>query len=379
MDTLQEFINQYGPTAAKFYLQEISRSLLPEERIRVCWRYPLPSTSAIDIIYSEEMGRARSAGLMKCGSGWVCPACQGYIAERRRQELQKAIDDTRESMVVVMATFTVQHGRKDQLSALIEKMMEAYRQMKSGRHWQAIKNHYQMVGSVRALEVTHGAHGWHPHYHELIFMSKDVLSDNNAGCLDELERSLKGDVGGRWFECLATKGLYSDIEQAFDVRTASARIGEYVAKFGKMPRAGVSVDAAEMTGRNTKICREGNYSINELLFRAASDKQARGLFVEYAKATKGRSQLQWSRGLKDLLNIEIIRDEIAAQGIETQTDRILASIDFDTWRNLAGMGLLPQLMTIANLGDENKVNWLLERVREKMSQSNATIDWQLGH
>lgn len=374
-ETMQDFVEKYGETALRFYLLEVSRSLIPEERIRVCWRYPLPQRTAVQIIYSDERERARASGTMKCGSNWVCPACMNYIQEQRRLELQTAMDRSADEMITVMVTYTVQHDASSRLAPLIASMTEAYRKTRSGRYWQDIKQHYMIRGSIRSLEVTHGANGWHPHFHELLFIDKSILKPNLAGSLDELSASIKGDIGGQWYEKISDAGLYVNINDAFDVKAGNKHTFEYIAKFGRLPRDGaISVPAYEMTHRTTKVANRGGFGVLDMLFAAGSgDDRYKSLFKEYAAATKGRSMIHWSRGLKKMLDIEVIRDEIAAQGIETETDRLLAEIDLVLWRKIADNGHLGQVMTYANTGDKEKLAILLDRIREKYKAKTVSF------
>jgi hypothetical protein len=141
-----------------------------------------------------------------------------------------------------------------------------------------------------------------------------------------------------------------------------------VAKWGILP-----VDASEdtvtheITSSHTKIARRGSFGVVDILFAAGEgDTQAKALFVEYAQATKGRSRLQWSKGLKERLGIDDIRDEIASEGITTESDILLATIPQNEWSFLARTGHLGQLMTYANEGNIEKMNWLLTELRGKM-------------
>jgi len=341
----------------------------------VCWRYPLPQRRAVEIIYSDERGRARASGTMKCGSNWVCPACMTYIQEQRRLELQTAMDRSSGEMITVMVTYTVQHSKTDRLKALIAVMTDAYRKTRSGRYWQDIKAHYSICGSVRSMEVTYGAFGWHPHFHELMFLDKSVLGHDRAGGLDELAQALKGDVGGQWYEKITNAGLWANIDDAFDVKAGNKYTADYIAKFGRLPKDGsLSVPAHEMTYRTTKTANKGSFGVLDMLFAAGQgSNEYKRLFVEYADATKGRSMIHWSRGLKKRLDINVIRDEIAAQGVETETDRLLAEITLPQWRVIADNGHLAQVMTVANQGDKTSLHDLLARIDEKHSRHTVSL------
>lgn len=370
----ESFVEKYGKTALRFYLLEVSRMLLPNERVKICWRYPLPARKTVEIIYSDERGRARAKGTMKCGQGWVCPACMSYIQEQRRVELQTAMDRAQDDMITVMLTYTAQHDQGSRLAPMVASMTEAYRKTRSGRNWQDLKQFYSIRGSVRTMEVTFGANGWHPHFHELMFMDKSVLDANRAGGLDELSDALKGDVGGAWYEKLASSGMHTNIEKAFDVKAGNKYTADYINKFGRIPQNGdLSVSAYEITHSSTKTANRGGFGVLDLLFAAAHDKGAQRLFKEYHAATKGRSMVHWSRGLKTLLDINVIRDEIAAQGIETETDRILAEIDIHFWRWIGDRGFLAQVMTVSNEGDAVSLRCLLRKLEDRRDSEVTTL------
>jgi len=360
-----DFLSQYGDTALRFYLLEVARGLLPDNRIQVCWRYPLPARKSIEIIYSDERGCARSNGTMKCGSGWVCPACMRYIAQRRREELELAMARSKEKYFTVMLTFTARHNRGDKLAELLASMVKAYGKVFSGRWWHTMKSELMANGAIRATEITYGANGWHPHFHVIWFVDKAMLDDDIAGSPEEYAQAVRNHVGDQWLTKLESVGL-SGNSAAFDVRTANDDIAEYVSKWGHMPANWSSnVSAYEVASAVTKKAKAGNIGVLDMLFEAGQDENMKRLYLEYYHATKGKSQLHWSKGLKAELDIDIIRDEIAAQGIETETDRLLAEIHISDWRNIVNNGFLGQVMTHANTGDENRLKRLLARLKDR--------------
>lgn len=361
-----DFAAEYGNTALRFYLLEVARSLLPQERIQVCWRYPLPARKTVEIIYSDERKCARTKGTMKCGSGWVCPACMSYIAARRREELQTAVNRSADKYASLMATYTVRHHAGMNLADLLSGMVTAYGKVFEGGWWTRTKADWMIRGAVRATEITWGVNGWHPHFHVLLFVDKEVMGENLAGSPAEYVSSLMPEIGARWLQKLELVGLSGDPRIAFDLRSSDQQIAEYIAKWGKMPAAWeVAGNAWEVAHATTKNAGKGHFGPLEILFRAAHDNQFKSLFREYHHATKGRSQLHWSKGLKTLLDIEVIKDELAADGIETETDRLLAELTIDFWRWIADRKFLGQVMTYANSGDDKRLHGLLDRLREK--------------
>lgn len=378
-----EFTAKYGYTALRFYLLELARELIPESRIKVCWRYPLPARTCIEIIYSDELGRARASGTMKCGLGWVCPACMMYIQEQRRSELTKALGRADKDYFSVLATYTFRHNAGMRLAPMLKQMQKSFRLVKTGRDWQTLKSEYMLIGSVKAVEITHGVNGWHPHIHELLLVNRELLEIAHDLTPSDYAQSLQNQMGRRWIESLKTVGLSAIDGVAFDVRSSQADIAEYVAKWGRVPRdADLNVNPDEVAYSVSKNARNGNFSVLDILYQSAVEDKYKGLFREYHAATTGRSQLQWSRGLKALLDIEIIRDEIAAEGIETPTDRILAEVGIELWKYISRTGKMAQVMTYANAGDANRLKWILSVIDEVFLHDIEPLpgnEWQLGH
>lgn len=320
---------------------------------------------------------------MKCGSGWVCPACMMYIQERRRQELTLALERSKDDYFSVLATYTFRHNIGMRLPTMLRQMQESFKAVKSGRMWQLIKSEYMLVGSVKALEITYGANGWHPHIHELILVKRKMIEEYNQNSTDEFALSLYHQMSSRWTEALANVGLSGLDGVAFDLRSSKEDVAEYVSKWGKLPSGvNLNVKADEVAYSVSKTPADGSLGVLDILYMAEHSEKHANLYREYHAATKGRSQLQWSRGLKALLDIEIVRDEIAAQGIETETDRILAEVRIDLWKYISTHGYMGQVMTYAHDGNDTKLGWLLDTLNDKCLDDWQPVpgsEWQLGH
>lgn len=379
--TAGDFTAEYGVVALRFYLLEIARGLLPDERIKVCWRYPLPERKAIEIIYSQERQCARANGTMKCGSGWVCPVCMRYIAERRRLELEKALANSKDRYFSVMVTYTARHTQADRLAPLLKRMISAYGHTFEGRWWTDVKYEYMLKGAIRSTEITYGENGWHPHFHVIMMVDRAMLEESYAGSPVEYAQSLQTQVGTRWLEMLDREGLTGSNRRAIDVRTADDQIAEYISKFGRMPHDwSMQADPYEIAYSTAKTPKNGNFGVLDILFAAADNQRYANLFKEYYSATKGKSQLHWAKGLKSDLDVQVIRDALAAEGIETETDILLAEIDLELWRYISRMGFIGQVMTYANTGDATKLSTLLNRLRERLEKETTILPhWDLGH
>src|SRR5581483_357530 len=69
---------------------------------------------------------------------------------------------------VYMLTLTMPHDYGLPLAKLIPAIADGFRAVKSGRAWVALRKRVGIVGTIRSMEVTHGANGWHPHLHVLV-------------------------------------------------------------------------------------------------------------------------------------------------------------------------------------------------------------------
>lgn len=262
--------------------------------LAICGRAPTLGT--VSLRRNVVTGRVAFAGLRYCGSVWLCPCCSPRIANGRREELNKLLAGARaEKLSPFMVTLTARHDRSMALAPFLDKLKLAKRRFRQRREWRALP----FQGSVTATEVTHGANGWHPHFHEIVLLSGDTL---------EGLRQLKA-LAAVWRRCLESYGL-SGGKAAFQVQGADAA-GTYIGKFGA---------GEEMALAGSKDGRHGSRTPWQLLDDARDgDKRAAGLWLEYAAGFHGKAQLVWSPGLKARFAIGEMTDEEAA-AMEAETN-----------------------------------------------------------
>ena len=336
-----------------YMLQSAARDLLPDERIHHCLR--TPSAQSVQVLYSAAVKSAHYGGLQTCGSVWNCPVCASKISERRRLELDALTK--KHTGTLSMVTFTVQHDRDDSLSLLLDTFLKTIRKLKSGSIWQKIKKDYGIIGSIRALEVTHGhVNGWHPHSHILFFHNKNISSDEFRKRLSE-----------RWVYLAKKAGLYASPEIGVDVQSADTKVAEYVSKFGSQWNV-----THELTKGNIKEVKStNNRSIVDLLndYLVKNDKQAGALFAEYAKAFKNKHQLQGLAEMKKILSPDedIKTDEELAK--ETREDSIiLASLNKPDWKIIIANDARAELLNVADSGNIEDVWIFLEELGIERSE-----------
>jgi hypothetical protein len=190
--------------------------------------------------------------------------------------------------------------------------------------------------TVRALEVTNGSNGWHPHIHELLFLP--VGAD-----LVECERRLRL----LWSASLIAAGQSSN-EHGLDFSNSGKDIADYIAKWGKDPRWSA---AAELTKSNTKISKE-NRSPAALLadYTYSDDKRAGRLWLEYAEHFHGKRQLVWSPGARGFLGLDAERsDEDIAADVSAYGVRLLR-LSVAQWAGIIANDARSEVLTLAGGG-----------------------------
>ena len=163
--------------AERFALKSVVNKFMPKSRTAKCMRWRVPHQE-LQLLKSAEFNKAFYSGLQVCASVWGCPVCSGKITERRRIELVGAVATAKaKGWQVFLLTLTVPHGLGDELGAMLDKMMAAWRKTTNDRVGRSIRAAIGLEGTVRALEVTDGANGFHPHFHVLLFISSNVTTD----------------------------------------------------------------------------------------------------------------------------------------------------------------------------------------------------------
>lgn len=327
-------------------MQSGVRELLPEHRIQGCYRHRLPGdVEGVRVYRRMSSPSTYYRGLKVCGSVWCCPVCAAKISERRRVELSGAVGLWRKTRgQVLLLTLTVPHSFGTEAFEVLDKLLKAFDSFKSGKYRLAnLVPGY--VGTVRALEVTHGQNGWHPHLHVLVF------SDGPSLDLQELEIKLRD----RWARVVMRHKLGAINAHGLRLDDGS-KAARYAGKWGM---------AEELTKAHVKDGRRGGRTPWALLKDyMGGDAQAGALFREFVAAFKGRSQLQWSRGLRDLLGLAVEKsdEELATETIQAD-DLLMARIGAEDWRTIRRYNLRGQVLELLREFDWSAVEVLLDHYR----------------
>lgn len=292
---------------------------------------------------NERQGRALFSGLHVCGNQWLCPVCSQLVSEYRADEMRQALDWAKsKGYHCELHTLTLRHGVNDTLESLVSGMAEAWRWLTSHKAFKALKSLHGYVGYMRSMEVTHGQHGWHPHYHLILISERPFAPDRLR-------------LSSLWCNAVARQGLPEpDLFHGYDIRDGS-EAGTYLNKFADdtkldssspervLTRKGDAVtwDAAdEMTKYHSKKGRSGSLTPFDFLrvlrmswITGQTDDVPRfkGLWQEYALAMRGRSRVQWSRGLRALVGLDQIDDQEALERLEERAREVVGVIPEELW------------------------------------------------
>lgn len=306
----------------------------------------------VGVHLAPEFNGAFFTGLVTCGSLWVCPVCAAKIQERRRAEIAQAIDWAYASdLQPVMVTLTFPHQAWHKLSRLLEQQAVALQRLRAGQPWKRFKRSIGFQGMIRALELTHGDAGWHPHTHEIWFVKKTADAE-----------VMKKEIVLRWESACRRAGLMPNgsvagfREHSVDVK-GNCSASDYLAKQDDSRHWGAD---RELAKSSTKAGRaKGLHPFGLLANAADGNRRAGRLFLVYAIATKGRRQLFWTKGLKRRVSLRDLSDEVIAEQEREPAD-LLGMLSPADWDRVCGAQARAQLLQAAEKGKWRAVQQLLD-------------------
>lgn len=237
---------------------------------------------------------------------------------------------------------------------LVRGEAASWRRLQQTREWCALR---AACGGdmpiVRALEVTLGRNGAHPHFHALLFVRKGAALDGALGAV-----------------CAAWPGVVRRV--LGEARVPNARNGttltpchdgKYISKLG--------LEVSFAPGKRGK-----GRTVWQLMADLAADARPSdvALFGCYCDATKGLHQLQWSRGLKRrVVGVSPIAEgDGQAAGMAT-----VARIPKETWREFAAVsGAKGRLLRLANAQGPSRRARIAALMCEVLSVDPATVEWR---
>ena len=300
------FLKTFSKYALHDEAQRLVRELFPQgnnfTKCTVC-----PWSSSVNVVRNPTLQRAYFRQVVTCSNSFLCPVCAPRIRSKRSKEIGVAVDkwlsrsgtalerflSNEPDKTLYMITLTFQHSKRDKLSEIMPRFKKAaqffwgHRQVKKAFRLAGIQ------GRITSFEITHGAHGWHPHLHILVFCHQHYF-----------------DVPGfrrLWVDALNRAGLSGSERCALNF--IEARNGsEYINKI-----------SLEIGLSNAKEGRSGGLSPFQLLEKSASGDRVSGrLFQElwlYMHDSRTHS-LEWSKGLKAFFRVSEVSDEQICSGLD---------------------------------------------------------------
>ena len=328
----------------RYRLRQVVSSLLgQQERAGRCGCNTVGATVSV----MKRGDIAHISGVETCGSIWACPVCAARISEQRRLEVRAAISQHySQGGAVYMVAFTSRHFITDDCKALRLRVSGAFSKLIAGKLWGRIKARFGLSGYIRALEVTHGKNGWHPHLHVLFFVDQ-LLTD---GAIADLEQVLFDRWSGiiwRESETLCNRDIFH-----LELCATPDAAGEYVAKWGA---------DSEMTKLHMKDAKGGCSPWQLLKLAERGGVRSRGLFRQFFAGFKGARQLTWSKGLKVRFGIDDLSDDDLSDDDDADSSCV-AVLSKDNYRTIQKQGLIPQILECAETGGARAVYSFLAKM-----------------
>lgn len=328
----------------KYAMQSVAKKAIPKERVAICLRRKLGDYVAV--WKHRKTNKSFYNGLMVCGSVWACPVCAAKIAEKRRLELEAAFRQWKKrDGKIAMLTLTFSHKRKDKLKDILDRFTSAVANFNSGKSYHNIRLEMDIVGRIRVFEVTYGSNGFHPHVHIAIFY-------RNETDLKAMEKRMYH----LWSKACLKNGLTASKKHGLSLQDGDAA-ETYLSKYGTW-----SLDQ-EMSKSHIKVAKNGSMTPFDFLrnYLETDDENMLRLFEEYFYCFKGRKQLHWSKGLKDMFDLEDKTDEQLAKEKTEEAD-ILGLIGHDDWKQILKYELRGQLLNNIDLyGFYEGLYWTLKQ------------------
>ncbi len=334
-----------------------------ESRVCICGRRPVPTAAGVEVRQTDS-GRAYFAGLVSCGSVWTCAPCAAKIARTRQLEVTTLLGrHLTAGGTALFLTLTVPHDVGQPLRELRATVAAAWSKLLAGKGWQTLCARYGLIGSIRALEVTHGRAGFHPHLHVLLFCERRM---NDA----ELA-ALHAALFGRWAREVERKGLRAPLPGLCPLKVIySADVADYLTKISAV---------LELTRTDGKRARGGNRSPFQVLSDYATTRRPAdaAIWREWAEGMKGARQLTFSKGLRERYAVEETTDEeIAAAEVGGKTAVIFSR---PAWKHICRVPMLrADVLRAAERGGPADVLELLDSLPHWPADAAVTVLTRAG-
>jgi hypothetical protein len=296
------------------------------------------------------------AGLSTCGLAHQDPVCSSKIRAAYAVKVAEEVEACRGmGGAVHHLTLTLPHDRHDPLPRTLRGLDSGWSKIKEGGTWTRVCKRIGYIGTERAEEYTWSCgNGHHPHLHVLIFTDHELVAEEFV-VLDQHVRS-------KWIAGVTSKGIrppVGDIGVKLQFNIGGTDIARYVTKV----QEGDWGIAQEVTRTDVKTGRGEHMTPFEVAdaFFETGDIEYAAAFSEYVRASKGRSVIRASRGLRAKLGLgafKLTDEEIAAAEVEAPK-RTVAVLPLPVWSRVRLARLEHDVLLACERGGLDAINELL--------------------
>jgi hypothetical protein len=210
----------------RFKLLDSARKILDGERTQHCFYNRVDKNDGVGVTFNKFRNKANYTNVMRCANAWGCPVCAAIISEHRKNEVKESMDWwKKQGGSVLLLTLTVPHYSDTDIKQLKKDLKKAYGKFFKGvRASKDMFERWQIKHYISCFEITHGANGFHPHYHVLLFVPYSLGQGAVQG--------IKQDMYKVWKDCCLKSGLDAPSEKHGLDLQAGNEAGAYVAKWG---------------------------------------------------------------------------------------------------------------------------------------------------
>jgi len=311
-------------------------------------KYGTAATHGGIVISKNEKGRAYLSGINVCSNVWGCPVCAEKIGSKRALEVSTAMSRhvVQNKGWGLFLTLTFSHKKKDKLFSILSKQSKASEQMRNSRPFKDAMSELGYIGSIKALEVTNGQNGWHPHTHEVMFINKKLSTQELA--------NLKNVIYTQWAYYCEKNNLGKPNYSGVDIQVPHSidAMCDYVGKWGY-----------ELTHLNIKHGKNGSRTPFQILSDLTKKYSFHDhmLYEEFVHCFKGKKQLRWSQGLKKQFGIDDKSDKVLNESPEKE---IITVIQKKDWYNILAANQRAEILEIAEHGGEQAVQEHLLKIAD---------------
>ena len=310
----------------------------------------------VELHINPKSKRVSTQNLITCKSVWVCSVCRSRLLSQKSKQIEKVVEKSKTSNVMI--TFTVRHGKEDQLQELIEGIGQSFRDLRSDRVWLKMKKKFTHSWDVRNIETTWGSkNGFHSHIHQLIGFEKEM----NSGDIDHLQFELFP----VWRRLLRKYGM-RDITMKYGLDVIKTDVGSYLTKW----------NISKELSSNLKSSKNGNWSIGDLEVEnlkysvdpnykgSITHSQIKWVLSEYYKVMEGRKFLVVGGDFNKLVKDEEETSTEPDEDIFNLKKKDVVFVNGYFWNYLMksgiGFGFIRQLET-QTIPDS--MDWLLKKIK----------------